>query len=89
VTRRQMPTGAGPLLSFELAGTAADADRVVAAARLVVPATSFGGVESNWERRARWAGETAPETLIRLSAGVEPEADLIADVSTALEVLTA
>jgi cystathionine beta-lyase/cystathionine gamma-synthase len=85
VVRRQMPAGAGPLLSFELGGTASDADRVVAASRLVVPATSFGGVESNWERRARWAGETAPETLIRLSAGVEPEADLIADIGAALE----
>ncbi len=82
---RQLPRGFGPLLSFEIAGTAADADAVVAAARLVVPATSFGGVESNWERRGRWAGETAPETLIRLSAGIEPAADLIADIGAALE----
>jgi cystathionine beta-lyase/cystathionine gamma-synthase len=84
VARRQMPAGFGPLLSFELAGTAAQADAVVAAARLVVPATSFGGVESTWERRARWAAETAPETLIRLSAGIEPAADLIADIGAAL-----
>jgi cystathionine gamma-synthase len=82
---RQMPRGFGALLSFELAGTAADADAVVGAARLVVPATSFGGVESSWERRARWAGETAPETLIRLSAGIEPAADLITDIGAALE----
>jgi cystathionine beta-lyase/cystathionine gamma-synthase len=82
---RQMPRGFGALLSFEIAGTAADADAVVAASRLVVPATSFGGVESNWERRARWAGETAPETLIRLSAGIEPAADLIADIGAALD----
>ena len=82
--RKQMPRGYGPLLSFEIAGSAADADAVVAAARLVVPATSFGGVESTWERRGRWAGETAPETLIRLSAGIEPAADLIADISAAL-----
>ena len=81
---KQMPRGFGPLLSFEIAGTAADADAVVAAARLVVPATSFGGVESTWERRGRWAGETAPETLIRLSAGIEPAADLIADIGAAL-----
>jgi cystathionine beta-lyase/cystathionine gamma-synthase len=81
---RQMPRGFGPLLSFELAGTAADADKVIAAARLVVPATSFGGVESNWERRARWSGETAPETLIRLSAGIEPAGDLLADIAAAL-----
>jgi cystathionine gamma-synthase len=81
----QMPRGFGPLLSFELAGTAADADAVVAAARLVVPATSLGGVESTWERRARWAGETAPDTLIRLSAGIEPAADLLADLAAALK----
>jgi len=85
VAWRQMRGGFGPLLSFEIAGTAADADAVVTASRLVVPATSFGGVESNWERRARWAGETAPQTLIRLSAGIEPVSDLIADIGQALE----
>jgi cystathionine gamma-synthase len=89
VARRQMAGGFGPLLSFEIAGTAADADKVVTASRLVVPATSFGGVESNWERRARWAAETAPETLIRLSAGIEPAADLIADIGEALEAAVA
>lgn len=82
---KQMPRGFGPLLSFELAGTAADADAVVAAARLIVPATSFGGVESSWERRSRWPAETAPDTLIRMSCGVEPAEDLLADLSAALE----
>ncbi len=84
VASLQMPRGFGPLLSFEIAGTAADADAVVAAAGLIVPATSFGGVESTWERRGRWAAETAPETLIRLSAGIEPIADLLADIEGAL-----
>jgi cystathionine gamma-synthase len=82
-----MPRGFGPLLSFEVAGTAADADAVVAAARLVVPATSFGGVESSWERRGRWAAETAPPTLIRMSCGVEPATDILADVTEALEAV--
>jgi cystathionine gamma-synthase len=86
IATRQMPRGFGPLLSFELAGTAADADKVVSAAELIVPATSFGGVESSWERRARWAAETAPDTLIRLSAGVEPIGDLISDLTVALSV---
>jgi cystathionine beta-lyase/cystathionine gamma-synthase len=58
----------------------------VAAARLIVPATSFGGVESCWERRARWAAETAPPTLIRMSCGVEPAGDLLADLGAALAV---
>jgi cystathionine gamma-synthase len=82
---KQMPRGFGPLLSFELSGTAPDADAVIAAARLIVPATSFGGVESTWERRARWPAETAPPTLIRMSCGIEPIEDLLADVSAALE----
>jgi cystathionine beta-lyase/cystathionine gamma-synthase len=86
IARRQMPAGFGPLLSFEVE-TAPLADRVVAGARLVLPANSFGGVESTWERRARWAGETAPDGLIRLSVGVEPAADLITDIDRALDTL--
>jgi cystathionine beta-lyase/cystathionine gamma-synthase len=84
----QMPRGFGPLLSFELSGTALDADAVVAAARLIVPATSFGGVESSWERRARWPAETAPDALIRMSCGIEPVEDLLADLSAALAAAT-
>jgi cystathionine gamma-synthase len=84
VVKSQMPDGCGCLLSFEIRGSAADADAVVARAELVVPSTSFGGVESTWERRARWAAETAPPTLIRMSAGIEPAADLIADLDQAL-----
>ena len=78
-----MPDGFGPLLSFEV-DSAPAADRAVASSRLILPATSFGGVESTWERRARWPGETAPAGLIRLSVGVEPAADLIADIDQAL-----
>ena len=92
IARRQMPDGFGPLLSFEVdqagAGTVQQAaDRVVASSRLILPATSFGGVESTWERRARWPGETAPGGLIRLSVGVEPAADLIAAIDHALTTL--
>ena len=88
LARRQMPDGFGPLLSFEVMPDSADAaDKVVARSRLILPATSFGGVESTWERRARWPAETAPPGLIRLSVGVEPVADLIADIDQALEVL--
>jgi cystathionine gamma-lyase len=85
LARRQMPAGGGPLLSFELDGDAAAAVRVVSASHLVRPASSFGGLQSSWERRARWAGETAPESLIRFSAGIEAATDLIADVEAALE----
>ena len=85
LARRQMPDGFGPLLSFEVTpGNAEAADTVVASSRLILPATSFGGVESTWERRARWPGETAPAGLIRLSVGIEPAADLITDLDHAL-----
>ena len=94
VARRQMPSGFGPLLSFQLGtdtGTdtnaAVQADAVVAASSLILPASSFGGVESTWERRARWASETAPDGLIRLSVGIEPAGDLITDIDKALGVL--
>ena len=79
-----MPAGFGPLLSFEVTGGAGAADAVVAAARLIVPATSFGGAESTWERRGRWPGEAAPDALIRLSAGLEPASELIADIEQSL-----
>lgn len=81
---RQMRGGFGPLLSFEVEGNAESANRVVAGSRLVRPGTSFGGVESSWERRKRWPSETAPESLIRMSVGLEEAEDLLADLDAAL-----
>ena len=43
-------------------------------------ATSFGGVHSTAERRARWGTDDVPEGFIRFSAGCEDTADLVADV---------
>lgn len=54
------------------------------AARLVVSATSFGGVRSSADRRARWGDDVAPG-LLRFSAGCEDGADLVADVRRALD----
>ena len=79
-----MQGGFGPLLSFEVDGDAASANRVVAGSRLIRPGTSFGGVESSWERRARWPSETAPESLIRMSVGLEEAEDVQADLDAAL-----
>jgi cystathionine beta-lyase/cystathionine gamma-synthase len=84
LAQRQMPGGGGPLLSFELDGDAAATVRVVRATKLVRPASSFGGYQSSWERRARWPGESAPESLVRFSAGIEAAADLLADLEAAL-----
>ncbi len=84
LAQRQMTGGFGPLLSLEVEGSAADAERIVRSAQHIRPGTSFGGIESTWERRARWPAETAPETLIRLSVGIEEEALLLEDLDRAL-----
>ena len=84
VAVRQMTGGFGPLLSFEVDGDAGATEAVVRAAKLIRPGTSFGGIESSWERRARWPDETAPESLIRLSVGIEEPADLLGDLDEAL-----
>ncbi|MEU1345689.1 cystathionine gamma-lyase [Streptomyces sp. NPDC005775] len=73
----------GSVVSFVLAdrGTA---ERFLLALRLVEDATSFGGVRSTAERRARWGGDAVPEGFIRFSVGAEDPADLVADVERAL-----
>lgn len=73
----------GSVVSFVLAdrGTA---ERFLAALRLAEDATSFGGVRSTAERRARWGGDAVPEGFIRFSVGAENARDLVADVERAL-----
>jgi cystathionine gamma-synthase len=84
---RALLGGPGALLSFEFAGTAAEAEKVCQQVRLITHGTSIGGVESLIERRARYAGERrqhTPESLIRLSVGIEHVEDLWADLEQAL-----
>jgi cystathionine gamma-lyase len=73
----------GTLVSFDL-GSRARAERFLAECELVVEATSFGGLHSSAERRARWPGNDVPEGFVRFSVGCEDQADLIADVERAL-----
>jgi len=73
----------GPLVCFTL-DDAERAQRFLAALELVAEATSFGGVHSSAERRARWATDEVAEGFIRFSAGCEDPADLVADVEQAL-----
>lgn len=73
----------GGLVTFELASTAAVA-AFLGATRLVTEATSFGGLHTTADRRARW-GDAVPAALVRLSAGCEDTADLVADIRTGLD----
>ena len=81
--------GFGSLISIELAD-AQSADALVAACRLWVFATSLGGVDSSLERRRRWPDElpSVPESLVRLSVGIEHVEDLWADLAQGLDTLT-
>ena len=76
--------GFGALLSFDVADGAA-ARRVETATRLIVNATSLGGVVSTMESRHRWEGDRVPEGLLRLSVGLEPVERLWADLEHALD----
>ncbi|RZU32767.1 cystathionine gamma-lyase [Blastococcus saxobsidens] len=82
---RQMlrPNG---VVSLELADEAA-VSRLLAASRLWAAATSFGGVHSTVDRRAQWGGDAVPAGFVRLSCGIEDTADLVADLSRALDAL--
>ncbi len=84
---QRLLNGPGSMLSIEVAGDAEAADQVARSTQLWVHATSLGGVESLIERRRRWPLENVevPESLLRLSVGIENVEDLWADLSTALQ----
>ena len=76
--------GFGGLLSFDVAGGADAARTVETSTRLIVNATSLGGVDSTLETRHRWEGDRVPENLVRLSVGLEDVDKLWADLDGAL-----
>jgi cystathionine gamma-synthase len=76
--------GFGGLLSFDVADGAA-ARTVETGTRLIVNATSLGGVTSTIESRHRWEGDRVPEGLLRLSVGLEPADELWRDLEQAFE----
>jgi cystathionine beta-lyase/cystathionine gamma-synthase len=94
LARRQMH-GFGGMISAELEGGREAAFRMLSRTRLFTLAESLGGVESLIEHPASMTHASIPaerraaigigEGLIRLSVGVEDEADLIADLEQALQ----
>ena len=81
--KRYLRCAFGGLLSFEVADGAA-ARAVETSTRVIVNATSLGGVESLIESRYRWEPERVPPGLLRLSVGLEDVEDLWADLDQAL-----
>jgi cystathionine gamma-synthase len=87
VAKRQMRGGFGGLLSFLIRDGAEGALAVAGRLRLILRATSLGGIESVIEHRFTIEGPATgvPPNLLRLSAGIEDTDDLIADLAQALE----
>jgi cystathionine gamma-synthase len=81
--------GWGAMVSIEVAAGPTAADLVAEQVQVWLHATSLGGVESILERRRRWPLEpaTVPESLLRLSVGIEDVDDLWADLSSALDTI--
>ena len=96
LAQRQM-RAAGGMVSFELRATVEQAKRVASSFAVFALAESLGGVESLVDHPASMTHASIPaaerqkaglsDGLIRLSVGIEDEADLIADLDRALAVL--
>ncbi|MFZ4814848.1 MAG: trans-sulfuration enzyme family protein [Phototrophicaceae bacterium] len=84
---RQMPNGFGGLLSFRVRGGESAARAVANGVKIITQATSLGGVETLIEHRASVEGPNTltPRNLLRLSVGIEHAADLITDLTDALD----
>lgn len=62
------------------------AERFINECRFIRPTTSFGGVHTSAERRARW-GDKVPDGFVRLSVGCEPPEVLWGDMKRVLDSL--
>ena len=85
VAARQM-RAFGSVVSFDLS-TSERAEAFLSALTLVRQATSFGGVHSTAERRARWGGDAISEGFIRFSVGCEVVDDILEDIETGLRAV--
>jgi cystathionine gamma-synthase len=86
VARKQMTDGFGGMLSLLVKGGFDDARRFCTMLKVLIAATSLGGVESLAEHRKTNEGPSSPvaDNLVRISAGIEHPDDLIADLEQAL-----
>ncbi|MET4805084.1 cystathionine gamma-synthase [Limibacillus sp. MBR-115] len=86
IAKRQMDGGFGGMLSLRVRGGFEGAQRVAANCKLILRATSLGGVESLIEHRAAVEGPDSPipQDLLRISIGIERVEDLISDLDQAL-----
>lgn len=84
VGRAQM-TRPGFLMGVTFASQKA-AETFIKSAEIIISATSFGGVHTSADRRARW-GDDVAGGFLRLSIGCEPRAALLAAIQGGLAAL--
>jgi cystathionine gamma-synthase len=83
---REQMRGFGAMLAFEPRGGSERADAICDRVRVLVHATSLGGIETLIERRAKLRGEElVPAPLLRVSVGCEHVEDLWDDLVASLE----
>ncbi len=89
LSKRQMSGGFGGMMSLRFAGGGEAALTATKRLKLILRATSLGGVESLAEHRATIEGPDGPvpDDLLRLSIGIEAVDDLIADLDQAMSGL--
>jgi len=85
IARKQMKDFGG-MISFLAGKSAEEAVQIVGRSKLIKRATSLGGVESTWEHRQSSEGEgsVSPDTMIRMSVGLEHPDDIIEDLERSL-----
>jgi len=66
--------------------SAAAVHAVAVGSELISAATSFGGLHTTIDRRARWGDDVAPG-FFRFSCGIEDTVDVVADLTHALDGL--
>ena len=66
--------------------TEAKAETFINECPAIFASTSFGGVHTSAERRARW-GDDVPVGFVRLSVGCEPTEELVRAIETSLDAL--
>ncbi len=87
--RRQLKSLKYPGIGFVVGLTfesEAVAERIIDECPVIFASTSFGGVHTSAERRARW-GDDVAEGFVRLSVGCEPTEALIRAIEATLETL--
>lgn len=86
IAKRQMKDFGG-MISFLAGKNAEEAVQIVGRSKLIKRATSLGGVESTWEHRQSSEGEgsVSPDTMIRISIGLEHPDDIIEDLEQSLK----